>query len=206
MHNILVVAAAHNHHLAAPPPQRRWNWGSAHGGSPDQGRDQKWVPGRAAHPQRQTWGGSCHAVLSSTPHPDRQINTTSWHVNQHHILREKSTSHPDMQINIRHSATLPSKANSRHFSSQNISGKRHCPSPLSVYTVCVCVCVCVWVCVRARACVCVHLLHSCAWTLVDVYIMCQLFVKLLITFSILMYIMCVILCLFIALSRRVGTL
>ena len=33
-----------------------------------------------------------------------------------------------------------SKANSRHFSSQNISDKQHCPSSLSVCTVCVCVC------------------------------------------------------------------
>ena len=39
--------------------------------------------------------------------------------------------------------SLPSKANSRHFSSQNISVKPHCPSLLSVFTVCVCVCVCV---------------------------------------------------------------
>ena len=43
--------------------------------------------------------------------------------------------------------SLPSKAKSRHSSSQNISAKQHCPSPLSVCTVCVCmhvhVCVCV---------------------------------------------------------------
>ena len=60
-----------------------------------------------------------------------------------------------------------------------------------------CVCVCVWWgCVRVCACVrvivCVHLLHSYAWTLVDVYIICYIFVKLLITFSILMYIICYI--------------
>ena len=52
--------------------------------------------------------------------------------------------------------SVPSKVNSRHFSSQNISVKPHCPSLLSVCTVCVCVCVCV--CVRAythvHACVC----------------------------------------------------
>ena len=65
-----------------------------------------------------------------------------------------------------------SKANSRHFSSQNILAKQHCPSPLSICNVCVCVCVCVCVrarvrarsrayvracvrvCVRARACLC----------------------------------------------------
>ena len=70
--------------------------------------------------------------------------------------------------------SLPSKANSRHFSSQNMSFKQHCPSPLSVCTVCVCVCVCVCVracvracvsaCVRAcvRACVCVFVcLRAC---------------------------------------------
>ena len=66
--------------------------------------------------------------------------------------------------------SLPSKANSRHFFSQNISVKPHCPSLLSVCTVCVCVCVCVCVraCVRACVCVCVrvrararvHLLHN----------------------------------------------
>ena len=56
--------------------------------------------------------------------------------------------------------SLPSKVNSRHFSSQTISAKQHHPSLLSVCTVCACVCVCV----------CVHLLHSYAWNLV--YIMC----------------------------------
>ena len=34
--------------------------------------------------------------------------------------------------------SLPSKANSRHFSSQNTPPKQRCPSPLSVCTVCVC--------------------------------------------------------------------
>ena len=62
--------------------------------------------------------------------------------------------------------SLPSKSNSRHFSSQNISVKPHCPSLLSVCTVCVCVCACACV----RACVRVHLLHNYAWTLVDIYI------------------------------------
>ena len=113
--------------------------------------------------------------------------------------------------------SLPSKASSRHFSSQNIPVKPHCPSFLSVCTVCGCVCVCVRACVRAcvrvcaracvRACVCVcvrvcvrvHLLHNYAWTLVDIYIF-----NFWITFSISMYIMCV--CLFSALSRRVGAL
>ena len=44
--------------------------------------------------------------------------------------------------------SLPSKANSRHFSCQNISAKQHCQSSLSVCTVCVCACVhaCVRVC------------------------------------------------------------
>ena len=51
------------------------------------------------------------------------------------------------------SFSLPSKANSRHFSSQNISVKQHCPSPLSVCTVCVCVCVSVCVCVCVCVCV-----------------------------------------------------
>ena len=37
--------------------------------------------------------------------------------------------------------SLPSKANSGHFSSQNISAKLHCQSSLSVCTMCVCVCV-----------------------------------------------------------------
>ena len=66
---------------------------------------------------------------------------------------------------------------SRHFSSQNISVKRHCPPPISVCTlclraciracvracvracacVCVCVCVCVYVCVCMCACVCVDI-------------------------------------------------
>ena len=49
--------------------------------------------------------------------------------------------------------SLPSKSNSRHFSSQNISVKPHCPSLLSVCTVCVCVCACA--CVRACVRVCI---------------------------------------------------
>ena len=77
--------------------------------------------------------------------------------------------------------SLPSKVNSRHFSSQNISVKPHCPSLPSVCSVCVCVCV------RVR----VHLLHNYAWTLVDKK-------KKRITFPISLYIMCV--CLFSALS------
>ena len=39
--------------------------------------------------------------------------------------------------------SLPSKANSRHFSSQNISVKPCCPKFLSVCTVCVCVHTCI---------------------------------------------------------------
>ena len=50
--------------------------------------------------------------------------------------------------------SLPSKSTSRHFSSQNISVKPHCPSLLSVCTVCVCVSQCVCVCMS------VHLLHN----------------------------------------------
>ena len=44
--------------------------------------------------------------------------------------------------------SLPSKANPRHFSSQNIfTAKQHCPSPLSVSTMCVCMRACMCVCV-----------------------------------------------------------
>ena len=42
---------------------------------------------------------------------------------------------------------------------------------VSLYSVCVCVCVCV-LGGEGGKCVCVHLSHSYAWTLVDVYIMC----------------------------------
>ena len=95
--------------------------------------------------------------------------------------------------------SLPSKANWRHFSSQNISAKQRCPSPLSVCTVCV-LCVCVHVCV--------HLLHSYTWTHVN--IMCWLSIIFICTFlfadniSMSMYIMCVILWLFSALSCMVA--
>ena len=42
----------------------------------------------------------------------------------------------------------PLKANSWQISSRNISVKQHCPSPLSLVSVCaVCVCVCVCVCI-----------------------------------------------------------
>ena len=94
--------------------------------------------------------------------------------------------------------SLPSKANSRHFSSQNISVKPHCPSLPSVCTV--------YVCVRAymcvRACVCVCMCIFCI--IMHEHLLIYTFFFFLITFSILMYIMCV--CLFSALSHRVGAL
>ena len=89
--------------------------------------------------------------------------------------------------------------NKRHYlTPQNISVKQHCPSPLSVCTVCVCV----RACVRACVCACVFCIVTFAPLLMHVSF--KLF--LLITFSISMYIMCVILWLFSALSRRVGAL
>ena len=57
-----------------------------------------------------------------------------------------------------------------------------------------------WHCVIACMRVCVHLLYKYAWTLVDIYI----YIKIWITFSISMYIMCV--CLFSTLSCRAGAL
>ena len=79
--------------------------------------------------------------------------------------------------------------------------------------VCVCVCACVRACVRGCVCACVHtcmfvcILHSYAWTLVDVYIKhVSVSVKLLITSSISMYATCVILHLFSILSHLVDTL
>ena len=71
----------------------------------------------------------------------------------------------------------------------------HCVCVSSQTDGSVCVCVCVCVCVHAHVCA-----HVCAsFTCVDVY-------KSLKTFFISMYIMCIILCLFSALSRRVGAL
>ena len=57
--------------------------------------------------------------------------------------------------------SLPPKVSSRHFSSQNISVKPHCPSLPSVCTVCVCVCVCVRAYVRACVRVCVYVCIFC---------------------------------------------
>ena len=54
--------------------------------------------------------------------------------------------------------SLPSKANSRHFSSQNIAVKPHCLHScqfVQCVCVCVCVCVCLCVCVCVYVCVCV---------------------------------------------------
>ena len=73
--------------------------------------------------------------------------------------------------------SLPSKANSRHFSSQNISVKQHCHSSLSVQFVCVYVCVCVCVCVCcvcARACVCVCV-RACVRACVHVFFFWSIF-------------------------------
>ena len=90
--------------------------------------------------------------------------------------------------------SLPSKANSRHFSSQNISAKQHCPSPLSVCTMCVCVCVCIF---------CIVMLEPLSTLCVSFFL---LYIYTVDNISISMYIMCVILCLFSTLSCRVGAL
>ena len=98
--------------------------------------------------------------------------------------------------------SLPSKANSRHFSSQNISAM-----PISLYSVCVCVCVCV----RARI-FCINVLYCKAFRALST--LCVSFFFFLFSYifliadkkSISMYIICVILCLFSTLSRRVGAL
>ena len=83
-----------------------------------------------------------------------------------HVFRAFSHSDPHIWNNlstIRHS--LPSKANSRHFSSPNISVRQHCPLHLSVFTMraraCVCVCVCVSVCARIFYIVMLELLLMC---------------------------------------------
>ena len=76
--------------------------------------------------------------------------------------------------------SLPSGTGARHFSSQKVSAQQHCPSPLiGLYNVCVCVCV--------YACVCGCILHI---VMFKPLLMSTLlvFVKLLIAFSILMYI------------------
>ena len=100
---------------------------------------------------------------------------------------------------------LPSKVNSRHFSSQNISVKPHCPSLPSVCTVCVrvCACACVRACVRACVHVCVCIFCIIMLEHLSIYLLFSSS-SFLITFSISMYIMCV--CLFSALGRRVGAL
>ena len=99
---------------------------------------------------------------------------------------------------------------SLYFSSQNISAKQHCLSPLSACKVCVhaCVCVCVHVCVHVlcvcvRMCACMCVCGCCVWVCGGLCVCvcvcvclnscCFLhyalaFVKLLITFSILIYI------------------
>ena len=150
--------------------------------------------------------GSAPSYLSGLLHlysPSRSLCSSSLKIQRFncktHGFRTFSHFGPHIWNNLppRHQAlcySLPSKANSRHFSSLNISVKPHCPSLLSVCTVCVCVRACVCV-----LCVHVHLLHNYAWTLVDIYIF--IFWD---NISISMYIMCV--CLFSALSRRVGAL
>ena len=96
---------------------------------------------------------------------------------------------------------LPSKFSSRHFSSQNISVKPHCPSLPSVCTVCVRVCACACACVRACVCVCIFCIIMLEHLSIYPLFSSSSF---LITFSISIYIMCV--CLFSALGRRVGAL
>ena len=79
---------------------------------------------------------------------------------------------------------LPSKADSGHFSSPNISVKQHCPSPLSLSVCTMCVCGGGWVggCTFCTQ-LCLHHCHCAYYVLV--------LVQLLVAFSISMYIMCV---------------
>ena len=73
--------------------------------------------------------------------------------------------------------------------SATLSARQHCLSPLSICIVCMCVCVrtcvCVCMCVRAHVCVCVCAYFNPCWCL---HYMLAL-VKLLITFSISVYMM-----------------
>ena len=93
---------------------------------------------------------------------------------------------PHVWNNLPQDIRLPSKANSRYFSSQNISAKQHCPSPLSVCTVYVCVCVCVCI-------FCVVTLESLSTLFVSCCFFFFFFMYISITdnISISMYIMCV---------------
>ena len=113
--------------------------------------------------------GSAPSYLSGLLHlysPSRSLRCLSLKIQffncKTHGFRTFSHFGPHIWNNLppRHQAlcySLPSKANSRHFSSLNISIKPHCPSLLSVCTVCVCACV--RVCVLC-VCVLVHLLHN----------------------------------------------
>ena len=55
-----------------PVLQHHWSLGSVLWGSPALGKDLISDQRKGVHPQRQTWGGSCHARLSSTPHPENR--------------------------------------------------------------------------------------------------------------------------------------
>ena len=110
---------------------------------------------------------------------------------------------------IRHSATLSSFKSklktflySEYFSYATLS-----ITPISLYSVLLCVCVCVCVCVCARI-FCVVTLEPLSTLCVSFFYLFFFTLHIFIAdnISILMYIMCVILCLFSALSRRVGTL
>ena len=128
--------------------------------------------------------GSAPSYLSGLLHlysPSRSLRSSSLKI-QHfncktHGFRIFSHFGPHIWNNLppRHQAlcySLPSKANSRHFSSPNISVKPHCPSLLSVCTVCVCVCMHVCVCV---CCVCVCMCIFCIFMLEHLSIYTYLF-------------------------------
>ena len=91
--------------------------------------------------------------------------------------------------------SLPSKANSRHFSSQNVSVKQHCPSVCTVYSTCVSVCIFCIVTLEPLSTLCVS-------SFIYIYI---LFYFIADNISISMYSMCVILWL-LAPSCRAGAL
>ena len=78
---------------------------------------------------------------------------------------------------------------------------------VSLYSVCVCVRACVRACVCVCACVCIFCIVTLEPLLMStVCVRLIYFIFIAVTFSISMYVMRVILCLFSALSRRIGAL
>ena len=145
------------------------------------GKSSRWSRSRSQETEKSAHWLQKHEKKMHLYSPSCSLHSLS---DTHHMLKNASTAKPwhgfgpfshfgpyiwnSLPQDIRHSLCHPVflQKQIQDFSLLWIFQLGNTPSPISVCTMCVRVCV--YVCV----CVFMHLAHSYAWTLVEVYIMC----------------------------------